>query len=206
MNVKAKTINDYTKLNERLNKHGLSTKDVNKLVKLLVNAKRYGFDAEKFVGKLSNIKEIEKREKGLRGNCVIFSKQAAKYKEIIPLANLIWDLHIDKNELISFKIAVNEAVETYSITHSAAALHVINLIKYHNKKGQLKKELSSLYLQKYAINEFCSRHSQAIMAIMNLQSHGIKEDQIISLNNFLEKNGYNIDLKSTVESDHFRSK
>ena len=115
-------------------------------------------------------------------------------------------MHIGKNELISFKIAVNEAVETYSITHSAAALHVINLIKYHNKKGQLKKELSSLYLQKYAINEFCSRHSQAIMAIMNLQSHGIKEDQIISLNNFLEKNGYNIDLKSTVESDHFRSK
>lgn len=113
--AKAKTITEYTKLTERLSKHGLSTQDINKLVKLKVNAKRYGFDAKKFVGKLSNIKEIEKREKGLRGNCVIFSKQAAKYKEIIHLANLFGDLHISINELISFKIAVNEAVETYGL-------------------------------------------------------------------------------------------
>jgi hypothetical protein len=192
MNVKAKTINDYTKLNERLNKHGLSTKDVNKLVKLLVNAKKYGFDAKKFVGKLSNIKEIEKREKGLRGNCVIFSKQAAKYKEIIPLANLIWDLHIDKNELISFKIAVNEAVETYDFTPSAAALHVIDVIKDDNKRGQLKRELSELNFQKYAISQFCSRHSQVIMALMNLKSHGLTEERILYINNLLEKNGYEI--------------
>jgi hypothetical protein len=39
----------------------LSTEDVNKLVKLVVNAKRYDFDVKKFVGKLSNIKEIEKK-------------------------------------------------------------------------------------------------------------------------------------------------
>jgi hypothetical protein len=41
----------------------LSTADINKLVKLVVNAKRYGFDPKKFVAKLSNIKEIEKRER-----------------------------------------------------------------------------------------------------------------------------------------------
>jgi hypothetical protein len=51
-------------------------------------------------------------------------------------------------------------------------------------------------LQKYAVNEFCSRHSQAIMALTNLRSHGITEDQIISLNNLLlENNGYK-DMKS----------
>jgi uncharacterized protein (UPF0335 family) len=67
-NVKVKTINEHVKLNEKLNKYGLSTADITKVVKLVVNAKRYGFDAKKFVGKLSNIKQIEKREKELRGN------------------------------------------------------------------------------------------------------------------------------------------
>jgi hypothetical protein len=43
-NVKVKTINEYNKLNEKLNKHGLSTQDVNKLVKFIMGAKRYGFD------------------------------------------------------------------------------------------------------------------------------------------------------------------
>jgi hypothetical protein len=132
-------------LTEKLDKYGLSTADVNKLVKLVVNAKRYGFDAKKFVGKLSNIKEIEKREKGLRGNCVIFSKQVAKYREIFPLAQIIYDLHIDRSELISFKVAVNEAAQKTTcpickgsgklpVTQQLMAESYQNEIKYSEKK------------------------------------------------------------------------
>jgi vacuolar-type H+-ATPase subunit I/STV1 len=189
-NVSIEAINEHIRLKEELKKFRLSTKDIHRLVNLLEAAKEYRYSPGKIVAKLRSIKGLENKENKLKTSCDVLSKQADKYKGIIPLAQLIWDLHISKNELISFKIAVNEAVETYGLTPSAAALHVINLIKDQNKKGQLKKELSSLYLQKYAINEFCSRHSQTIMALMNLQSHGIIEEQIISLNNFLESNGY----------------
>ena len=51
-NVNIETINEHVKLNETLNKLGLSTHDINKLVKLVVNAKKYGFDSKKIVGKL----------------------------------------------------------------------------------------------------------------------------------------------------------
>ena len=115
------------------------------------------------------------------------------------MAQIIWDLHIGSSELISFKVAVNEAVETYGLTPSAAALRVINIISDYNKKGQLEHELSKLSLQKYAINEFCSSHSQVINALANLRSHGITEQQIISLNNFLTNNEYNIySMRSTT--------
>jgi hypothetical protein len=103
----------------------------------------------------------------------------------IPLANIIWDLHISRSELISFKAAVNETIETYGVTPSSAALDVVNLILDHNKKGQLKRELSELTFQKYAIDRFCSSHNQVIMALINLHSHGITEDRILQLNNFL---------------------
>jgi hypothetical protein len=147
-----------------------------------------GFDAKKFVGKLSNIKEIEKREKGLRGNCVIFSKQAAKYKEIIPLAQLIYDMHIDRSELISFKVAVNEAGQIYGLTPSTAALRVINVVSDYNKKGQLEHELSALNLQKYALDQACSRQSQSLVALAKLKINGITEEQIISFGNLLQGN------------------
>jgi hypothetical protein len=62
--------------------------------------------------------------------------------------------------------------------------------RLQNKKGQLKKELSALCLQKYTVEQLCLRQSQAIMALTNLQSHGISEEQIMSLNNSLESNGY----------------
>jgi mannitol-specific phosphotransferase system IIBC component len=107
-------------------------------------------------------------------------------------------MHIGKNELISFKIAVNEAIETYGLTLSSAALRVINIVSDYNKKGQLKRELAELSLHKYAINEFCSSRSQVINALANLCSHGITEQKIISLNNFLANNKYNINSSNWV--------
>ena len=104
-----------------------------------------------------------------------------------------------ENELISFKVAINETAQTYGLTPSSAALDVINLIIDHNKKGQLKRELSDMSLQIYAIDRFCSSRSQVIMTLMNLRSHGVLEDRILYLNDLLEKNGYNIDMKSRVE-------
>jgi hypothetical protein len=99
-------------------------------------------------------------------------------------------IHISSSELISFKVAVNQAAQIYGLTPSTAALRVVNIISDHNKKGQLKHELYELGLQRYAINEFCSNRSQVITALANLHSHGITEDRLIQLNNILENNGY----------------
>jgi hypothetical protein len=189
-NANIEAINEHIQLNEELKKYGLSIKDIHKLLNLLVAAKEYRYSPGKIVAKLRSIKSLENKENKLKNSCEMLSKKEAKYKEIIPLANLIWELHISRSELISFKAAVNETAETYGLTPSSAALDVINLIIDHNKKGQLKRELSELNLQKYAIDRFCSSRSQVINALMNLGSHGITNEQIILLNNFLESNGY----------------
>jgi hypothetical protein len=99
-------------------------------------------------------------------------------------------MHIGKSELISFKIAVNEAAELYGFPRSTAAVYVLNNLRDYNKKGQLKKELSELTLQKYAIERYLSNRSQVMMTLMNLQSLGLTDDRILELNNFLENNVY----------------
>jgi hypothetical protein len=168
----------------------LSTKDIHRLVNLLLAAKEYRYSPGKIVAKLRSIKGLENKENKLKTSCDVLSKQAEKYKGMIPLAQIIWDLRIGKNELISFKIAVCEAAQLFGFPRSTAAVYVLNNLRDYNKKGELKKELSSLYLQKYAVDEFCSRHIQVIMALTNLKSRGLTEEQIISLNNSLESNGY----------------
>jgi hypothetical protein len=196
-NMSIQAINEHLQLNEKLKEHDLSTQDIDKFLNLVLNAKRYGFEPKKIVGKLRAIQRLEKKEKKLEHNCTILSNLLDKHKETVPLAQLIEAMNIGKNELVSFKIAVNEAIETYSFTPSAAALHVINVIQDYNKKGQLKRELSELNFQKYAINRFCSSRNQVLMALMNPRSHGITEDRILELNNFLENNGYK-DMKSNI--------
>jgi hypothetical protein len=92
--------------------------------------------------------------------------------------------------LISFKVAVNEAAEQYGFPASTAAFHVLNNIRDYNKKGQLQKELSALCLQKYTVEQLCSRQNQALITLAKLKSHGITEDRLLLLNNFLEDIAY----------------
>jgi hypothetical protein len=55
-NVNIGDINEHIQLNEELSKHGLSTKDVHKLLNLLVAAKEYRYSSGKIVAKLRSIK------------------------------------------------------------------------------------------------------------------------------------------------------
>jgi predicted RNase H-like nuclease len=90
--------------------------------------------------------------------------------------------------LISFKAAVNEATQQYGFPSSTAAFHVLNNIRDYNKIEGLKKELNKLTTQVVSVNEVCFRQNKSMMAMLNLQSRGITEEQIMSLNNFLERN------------------
>jgi hypothetical protein len=197
--VSIEAINEHIHLKQELKKFKLSTKHIHRLLDLLEAVKQYRYNPGKIVAKLRNVKGLENKENKLKNSCDVLSKQADKYKGIIPLAQIIWDLHIGKNELISFKIAVCKAAQLYGFPLSTAAVYVLNNLRDYNEKGQLKKELSSLYLQKYAVEEFCSRRSQVIMALTNLRSHGIDEEQIMVVNNFMESNGYKASSYTTTK-------
>jgi hypothetical protein len=167
---------------------------------LVLNAKRYGFDAKKIVGKLRGIKRLEKKEKGLENNCTILANLLDKHKETVPLAEIIEAMHIGKNELISFKIAVNEAAALYGYPRSTAAVYVLNNLRDYNRKGQLKKELSALCLQKYMLDQACERQSQDLITLANLKSYGLTKDRILELDNFLDNNGYKNTRPNTYAS------
>ena len=83
-NVTLEAINEYLKLNEELEKHGLATGDINKLLSVLSIAKKYGFGGKEIAEKLWNIQELEWKEKELKDKCKKLSKRISKYKEIIP--------------------------------------------------------------------------------------------------------------------------
>ena len=50
--------------------------------------------------------------------------------------------------------------------------------------------MSTLYLQKLALNEACSSQTESLIALAKLKSYGLTEDRLLELNSFLENNGY----------------
>jgi hypothetical protein len=100
-NVRAKAINEHIKLKKELENHGLSTDNIHKLLNVLINAKRYGFDGKEIVDKLYDFKFSEWKEKELKDKHKKLSKQLSKYKEIIPFTEEIASFGIGINELLA---------------------------------------------------------------------------------------------------------
>jgi hypothetical protein len=194
-NVAVEAINEYLKLNEELEKHGLSTHDIHKLLSVLSNAKKYGFGGKEIAEKLWNIQELEWNEKELKDKCKKLSKRISKYKAVVPLTQEIAAFGIGIDELLAFKIGVREAAKHYNLPFVSATLRLIDDIKKYNKINGLKKELSRLSQQVFVVNGVWANQNKAMMAMLNLQSRGITEDRILQLNSFLENNGYK-DMRS----------
>jgi hypothetical protein len=189
-NVNIETINEYIRLNEKLNEYSLSFQDTDELLNVLVNAKENGFDGKKIVAKLRKIKRLDKKEKGLENNCTILSRLLEEYKEIVPLAKKIVAMNIGINELLVFDNAVNQIAKQYNLPPSVAASRLLNEIRDYDKIGGMKSEISKLYQQLFVVNEVCTNRNKAMRAVLNLQSRGISEHRLLQLNNFLESNGY----------------
>ena len=126
-------INEHLKLKDELDKYGLSTDDIDKLLNLLLNAKSYGFDAKEIATKLYSIQELEWKEKQLKDKCRKLSKRISKYKDVVSLTEDIAALQIGIDELIALKVGINEAAKLYKLPFLTATLQLINDIKKYNK-------------------------------------------------------------------------
>ena len=188
--VNIETINEYMKLNEKLNEYNLSFQDIDKLLNVLVNAKDNEFDGKKIVGKLKKIQRLQNKEEKLKRHCGVLSEQVKKCNNVLPLAQKIMALNIDIKQLLVFDNIVNQLAEQYNLPPYVAALRLFNEINDYNEIGGLKKEVSRLSQQVFVVNTICANQNKAMMAMINLQSRGITEDRLLQLNNLLDNNGY----------------
>ena len=110
-NVAIETIDEHIHLNEELNKHGLSTKDIGKFVNVIKNIEEQGFDTKKIVAKAYSIKSLKDSEKHLRNNCEILAKRIDRYKDTLPLAEKIVAMRINTAGLLALDAVVSEMAE-----------------------------------------------------------------------------------------------
>jgi hypothetical protein len=158
-NVSIETIDEHIRLNEKLNEYNLSFEDIDKLLNLLSNAKKYGFDAKKIVAKLKKIQRLQNKEERLKHHCEILSGQVKESNKVLPLAQKIRALNIDIKELLVFDNIVNQIAKQYSIPPYVAALRLFNEIREYDKIGGLKNEVSRLSQQVFFVKGICANQN-----------------------------------------------
>jgi hypothetical protein len=148
-------------------------------VTVLINAKRYGFDGKEIADKLYNFKFSEWKEKEFKDKRKKLSKRISKHKDVVPFTEEIVSLGIGINELLAFKVGIKQASKMYNLPFVSTTLRLIDDIKTYNKINDIKKELTALQLQKYALDQACSRQRESLIALANLKNQGITEEQTI---------------------------
>jgi hypothetical protein len=190
-NVSIEAIDEHIHLNEELSKHGLSTKDTSKLVNAIKNVEQQGYDTKKIVSMVRSIKSLRDIERKLRSNCELLAKRIDRHKDTLPLAERIVAMRISTAGLLALEAAVNDMAEMYNLPVYTAAFRVINDIRDYNKLGGLKRQLAALRAQVHVVKEVCSHQNQSTVALVKLKSYGITEEDILNLNNYVERNMMN---------------
>jgi hypothetical protein len=191
-NVEIQTINEYKQLEAEeaeASKYHLSSEDPAKLLTVLNNVKHYRYDNKKIVAEFSNIKSLKRREKVLQSNCEILEKRMSTDSKVLPLLEQIRSMGIGIEKLLTFSVAVNEKAQKYNLSISAAAYRIIEELEKYNRIGGLQNEISSLAMQRYAINQMSTPRNEAITALLKLQAYGITDEEILNLYEFLNKTG-----------------
>jgi len=155
---------------------------------ILRTIKQIGYDPQKIVALFSCIKSLRQTEKGLEDNCKMLEERVARCQSVLPLAEQISRLPIGIGELLAFHTAVSETAEMNNLSMESAAYRVIEDIQYYNKLGGIKKQLSDVSTKVFVMNQFLARQNKAVVALFNLQSHGVTENQILYFHNILQKN------------------
>ena len=89
---------------------------------------------KEIASKLYNIQELEWKENELKGKCKKLSKRISEYKDIVPLTGEFAALQIGIeqigiDEIMAFKVAVNEATKLHNLPFFSATLWLINDIE-----------------------------------------------------------------------------
>ena len=187
--VEIQTIKEYKELKSELSKYHLSSEDPAKLLTLLNNIKRYGYDPKKVVAEFSNIKSLRRREKALQDNSKRLEERMAKCQSVLPLCEQIFQIRIGISELLAFHTAVSEKAEMQNLSMESAAYRVIEDIQDYEQLGGMKKQQSDVSMQIYTLNQLSGRQNKAIMALFKLQSLGVTDDQILNMCRFFEEYG-----------------
>jgi hypothetical protein len=70
-NGNIEAIDEYLRLKEALDRHGILTQDIDKLLNILKNARECKFDSKIIVRKLRSIRLLEKKHNRLKNSCVV---------------------------------------------------------------------------------------------------------------------------------------
>ena len=107
-----------------------------------------------------------------------FEAKLATVKDTLPLAEQLLQYGIGINEVIAFKLAVDEKADLERTSRGAAAFKIMEDIREYLQLGGLRKEQNRLQQQIFMSNMIVASRQQTFASLMRLQALGVSDIEI----------------------------
>lgn len=200
-----KSIQEYARSNEELNKHGISTSDMPRLVRTLKNLKKDGYNIGKIIARASMIDTLENQEQGLKQRCCTLKTKGETYEEAFQTCEHLasFGVNIGQLELPALFDAIQEIASFYRTSLQESARLLFAELTRYTRTQERQREiaiLDSLIIAKrfdlQALDNYCISRTAVGLAVSRLLLNGVTEQQIIHLDRLLVNNWDKVDLES----------
>lgn len=117
----------------------------------------------------------------------MLESRAARYRQLLPLCEKIVRFGIGIGELLAFHTAVMKKGDLEKVSYSTAAFVLMNGIDTSDKLFDAKKLLNDTWIQIHMVNLFSACQNKALNALIKLQCFGITEEEILNIQEFLNR-------------------
>src|SRR5215469_1968505 len=135
-----KLLEEYAQMKVEMRRYGIGLEDPSKFQECFQQLKDANYNAEEVIAGYANMETLRKERMELDEERLAFEAKLATVKDTLPLAEQLLQYGIGINEVIAFKLAVDEKADMERISRGTATYKVIEEIHDYSQLGGLKKE------------------------------------------------------------------
>jgi hypothetical protein len=175
---RTKIMEEYAQMKAEMRRYGIGPEDPNQFSRLIQTLQRDNYDCAKILSAFVEIDDTKKLRQDVDHDRQNLDARLEEVKDTLPLAEQLLQYGIGINEVMAFKLAVDEKADMERISRGAAAYKVIEEIRDYSQLGGLKKEQNRLQQQIFMLNVIMTSRQQTFASLMRLQALGVTDMEI----------------------------
>ena len=112
--------------------------------------------------------------------------EVEKYRDILPSAKQLGEMGVDFHEIIIWIEVIRDKAARERIDPKATVSLIVQDLKSYNQFNSLQKAIQRAQQDLSALNILIEQRQRAIASLVNLQSKGISDTELIELNNLIQ--------------------
>ena len=144
---RTKLLEEYAQMKVEMRRCRIGAEDPKRFSNVLQVLQTGNYDCAKILGAFADVDDVRKLRLDLDNASRTLRARLEQVKDTLPFAEQLLQYGVGINEVVAFKLAVDEKTDTESISRGAAAYRVIEEIRDYSQLGGLKKEQNRLQQQ-----------------------------------------------------------